>query len=74
MKDAVTLVMNRLVEDAVFAARQIEMLLFGRYEKRIPIQLFTDSEGLLESIASMKNVERKSLRMIVQDIRCWWMH
>ena len=61
--------MNRLVEDAMFAARQIETLLFGRYEKRIPIQLFTDSEGLLGSNDSMKQVERKSLRMIVHDLK-----
>ena len=63
------LMMNRLVEYGVIAARHIETFLFGRYEKKIPIQLFTDSEGLLESIASTKQVERKSLQMIVQYLK-----
>ena len=53
-KDAETLVMNRLVEDAVYSSRQIETMLFGKYEKRIPIQLFMDLEAMLESINSTK--------------------
>lgn len=60
------LVINRLVEDAAFAVRRIETLLFGKYEKRIPMQLFMDSEGTLEST---KKVERKSLRMVIQDLK-----
>ena len=60
--------MNRLVEDAVFATRQIETFLFGKYERKIPIQLFMESEGMLESIASTTQVERESLRTVVQDL------
>ena len=41
-KDVETLVMNRLVEDAVLAAKQIETLIFGKYERRIPIHLLID--------------------------------
>ena len=61
--------MNRLVEDAVFAGKQIKTLMFGNCEKRIPIHLFMDSEGTLKSIASSKQVERKSLRMVIQDLK-----
>ena len=68
-KDSETLVWNKLVEDAVFAARQIETLIYGDYKKRILMHLYTDSEGMLESKASTKQVERKSLRMVIQDLK-----
>ena len=61
--------MNKLVEDEVFAESEIEMLLYGDYRKRIPIHLYTDSEGSLESIVSSKQVERKSLCNVVQDLK-----
>ena len=32
-------------------------------------QLYTDLEGMLESIASTKQVERKSLHMVIQDMK-----
>ena len=35
----------------------------------IPINLFTDSEGTLESIASTKQVDRKSLHMVIQGLK-----
>ena len=57
-KDAETLILNKLVEDAIFAARQIETLIFGRYDIRIPIHLFTDSEATLESFISTKQIEK----------------
>ena len=47
-KDAETLILSKLVEDAVFAARQMETLMFGNIERRILINLFTDSDGFLE--------------------------
>ena len=68
-KDAETLVLNRMVEDTLYAARQIEVLLYGSYERRLPIHLYTDSEGTLESITSTKQVDRKSLHMVVQDLK-----
>ena len=61
--------MNKLVEDAVFGARQIKTLMFGKYERRISIHLITDLEGALKSIVSMKQVERKSLRMVNKDLK-----
>ena len=51
------MILNKLVEDAVFAVRQIETLMFGEYKQRIPIHLYTDSEATLESIASMKQIK-----------------
>ena len=58
-----------MLEDAVFAARQIETLMFGGYERMISIHLITDSEGTLESIASTKQVDRMSIHMVIQDLK-----
>ena len=57
------------MEDAVYASRQLEMLLFGEYKKRIKVCLFTDSESTLESIASSKQIERKTLRQTIVDLK-----
>ena len=35
----------------------------------MPVRVLTDSEPTLESIASTKQIERKGLRMTVQDIK-----
>ena len=68
-KDAGTLNISRMVDNAVFAVRHLEMLLFGNYEKRIDVKLFTDSESMLESMASSRQVDRKTLRMTVKDLK-----
>ena len=45
-----------MVEDAVFAARQLEILMFGDYRKRMKVRIFTDSEPTVESIASSNQI------------------
>ena len=62
-KDTETLNILRMKDDAVFASRQLEILLFGDYKIRIKVKLFTDAEATLESIASSKTIDRKTLRM-----------
>ena len=54
-KDEETINVVKIMEDAVFAARQVEILIFGDYRRRIKMRLFTDSEATLESIASSKS-------------------
>ena len=68
-KDAEIINLVRLREKAVYALRQLEFLLFGEYRKRIKVCLFTDSESTLESIASSKQIERKTLRQTVVDLK-----
>ena len=68
-KDAETLILKKMVEDVVFAAWQIEILLYESYEKRLPIHLYTDSAGTLESIASTSQVDKKSLRMVIHNLK-----
>ena len=58
-----------MMDDALYAARQIETLYYGDYKRRIKVRLFTDSEPTLESIASSKQVERKTLRPTIVDLK-----
>ena len=59
----------KLVDDSVFLARQLEILLYGKYDKKIEVKLFTDSKPTLESVASSKPVETKRLRNQVQELK-----
>ena len=68
-KDAETLNLAKLVDDTVYLSRQLELLLLGKYEKKIPVKLFTDSEPTLESVASTKPIETKRLRNQVQELK-----
>ena len=61
--------MSKMMDDAIYAARQIETLYFRDYKRRIKVRLFTDSEPTLESIASSKQVERKTLRPTIVDLK-----
>ena len=67
--EAETLNLLRMVEDSVFAANQLELLLYGDVCKRIPFCLFTDSESTLESVASSKQIITKTLRMTIVDLK-----
>ena len=56
LKDAETLNLLTIVEDSVYAASQMEQMLYGDVLRRIPIYLFTDSESTLESVTSSKQI------------------
>ena len=43
--------------------------MFGDYRKRMKVRLFTDSEATQELIASSKQIERKTLRLTVVDLK-----
>ena len=57
------------MDDTIYAARQIETLYYGDYKRRMKVRLFTDSEPTLESIASSRQVERKTLRPTIVDLK-----
>ena len=42
-KDAETLNVLTMVEDAIFAVRKLENLMFGEYRKRMKVRIFMDS-------------------------------
>ena len=56
-KDAETINISKMTKDTLFAARQLEILMFRDYRKRMKVRLFTDWEATLESIASSKQIE-----------------
>ena len=58
-----------MVDDAVLAARQLELLLYGDILQRIPVYLYTDSESTLESVASTKQISTKTLRNVIADLK-----
>ena len=58
-----------MLDEVTYLARQTEMLLFGDFKQRILVRIYTDSEPLLESIVSTKQIERKSQRMTVQEMK-----
>ena len=58
-KDAETLNLIKMVDDAVLASRQLELLLYGDILHRIPVYLFTDSESTLESVSSSKQISKR---------------
>ena len=68
-KDAETLALSKIVDELTYMARQIEILMFGDSKQRILVRIFTDSEPSLESIASTRQIERKNLRMMVQELK-----
>ena len=68
-KNVETINISKMMEDTIFAARQLETLMFGDYRKRIKVRLFTDSEATLETLASSKQIERKTLRLTVTDLK-----
>ena len=68
-KDAETLNLMRMVDDAVLTARQLEILLYGDILQRIPIYLFTDSDSTLESEASTKKISTKTLRNVMYGLK-----
>ena len=68
-KDAETLNLLTMVVDSVYAASQLEQMLYGDVLRRIPICLFTDSESTLESVTSSKQIVMKTLRMVIVDLK-----
>ena len=68
-KDDETLAMTKMIDELVYMARQVEILLYGDYKKRMNVRIITDSEPTLESIASTRQIERKQLRMVVKEMK-----
>ena len=58
-----------MVDDSVLVASQLELLLYGDVQGRIPVWLFTDSESTLELVASTKQISTKTLRKVIVDLR-----
>ena len=69
-KTAETLAADKTLDDAIFFARMVHEIYTGKKSfKQIPVEMFTDSKPLHESIYSTKQVDRKSIRHIIQILK-----
>ena len=58
-----------MAEDQVHATNQLEQLMDGESLRMILILLFTDSESTLKSVASSKQIVKKTLRPFIMDLK-----
>ena len=68
-KDAETMATGVTCDMAVNVAQQLEELYFGTNSKKIPVIIFTDHLGMLESVASTHEVERRVMRQHVYGLK-----
>jgi hypothetical protein len=68
-KAAETRSMVKLLDDSQFYVSHLEQILFGNYNHKIFIKLFTDSKPMLESISSTHQVEECLLRNSITDMK-----
>ena len=69
-KSAETLACDKVTDDAIFLARQVRQIYTGEKSiKQIPVRVFTDSKPLYDSLYSTKQVERKSMRHVIQNLK-----
>ena len=61
--------MTKMIDEITYMARHIEILLYGKYNKKMDVRILTDSEPTLESIASTRQIERKGLRMLGHEMK-----
>ena len=69
-KTAETLAADKTLDDAIFYARMVREIYTGEKSfKQIPVEMFTDSKPLHESLYSTKQVDRKSIRHVIQMMK-----
>jgi hypothetical protein len=76
-KAAETRAADKAFDDAIFCARTVCEIYTGcRGENQIPVTILTDSQSLLDSVDSTKQVEEKLIRPLVQFMKdaksCKW--
>ena len=69
-KEAETRAIDKTVDDGIFFARMIKEILTGhKSTDQIPVIICTDSHPLKDSLYSTKQVERKTVRHIIQSMK-----
>ena len=66
-KDAETKNVVKLVDKSMYQGRVVEQLLFDS-KRKVGVEILTDSEPLLDSIGSTKQVEVKMMREVIEEI------
>ena len=70
-KCAETRALDKLIDDAIYCARMIAELYEGKTdpENQIPVTIYCDNQGLLDSVNSTQQIEEKLLRPTIQYIK-----
>ena len=69
-KTAETLAADKTLDDAIYLARIVREIYTGQKSmKQIPVEMYTDSKPLFESIYSTKQVDRKSIRHVIHMMK-----
>ena len=70
VKDAETRAADKCVEDSIYIARCIKEIYTGeRGESQIKVDICTDSQSLVDSIESTRQIDSKLLRPIVKYMK-----
>ena len=67
-KEAETRNMVKLMDETLYQANIIEQVLFDKNTK-VEVKIVTDNKPLLESKASLKQVESKMMREVIADMK-----
>ena len=67
-KEAETKNLVKLVDESMYQASIVEQVLFGG-NKKVDVEIVTDSKPLLDLIASTKQVETKMMRPVITDMK-----
>ena len=69
-KDAETRAADKAIEDGIYVARCIKEVYTGkRGEAQIPLEVVTDSQPLVDSVNSSKQIDNKLLRPIIKFVK-----
>ena len=66
-KEAETKNILKLVDESLYQAKMVEQVLFGN-NRKVRVDLYTDSQALIDSIVSSRQVDGKMLRPIIADM------
>ena len=70
VKTAETRSLERGLEDSIYLARMLKEIFTGKVsEAQIPVEVRTDSKTLIDSIASTKQVDEKTIRHLIAWIK-----
>ena len=69
-KEAETRAIDKTTDDAIFLARMLKEIFTGvKSAEQIPVYICTDSHPLKDSLYSTRQVERKTVRHVVQSLK-----
>ena len=72
-KTAETRAADKATDDAIYFARLIKEIYTGvKSLAQIPVIVYTDSKPTIESIHSTRQVDRKTVRHVIQSMRMLW--